>query len=107
MPFQNILWEKREEIGILTINRPEVRNALSQETLLEIDAALHGAEEDEGLRVVIITGAGNKAFSAGAGINQLCQVSMLDDWGRRGPGLFWKRGTRPSKGAEENVSGEA
>lgn len=89
MPFQNILWEKREEIGILTINRPEVHNALSQETLLEIETALHGAEEDEGLRVVIITGAGNKAFSAGADINQLLAASMLDFWQNKGPSIFF------------------
>jgi hypothetical protein len=48
MAYQNILWEKREEIGILTINRPEVRNALSQETLLEIDGPCMGQKKMRG-----------------------------------------------------------
>ena len=58
MEFKNILWEKREGVGIITINREDVRNALKAEIREDIAAALQAAENDGEVRVVIITGAG-------------------------------------------------
>jgi len=68
MEFKNILFEKKDEIAILTINRPEKLNAMDVHTEKEIGKAMDEIEEDRGLRGVVITGAGEKAFSAGADI---------------------------------------
>lgn len=88
MVFKYILWEKKEQIGILTINRPEVRNALNPEAWAEIPIALETAEDDPLVRVVIITGAGGKAFCAGNDISQLVQTTMWDILGRKLDGIF-------------------
>ena len=83
MEFKNILWEKKEGVGILTINRPEVRNALKAEIREDIAAVLPVAEQDPEVRVVIITGAGEKVFSAGGDIKQMAENSMWDILERR------------------------
>ncbi|GAB4131186.1 MAG: enoyl-CoA hydratase-related protein [Roseiflexaceae bacterium] len=71
MSYVNIRYHHADAIATITIDRPQVRNALSQATIAEIDAALRIAEADAAVRVVIITGAGEKAFVAGADINEL------------------------------------
>jgi len=70
MEFENIIYDKDKEKGIvkLTINRPEVRNALNAATRQEIRNAIGEIEKDGDVRVVIITGAGEKAFVSGADI---------------------------------------
>jgi enoyl-CoA hydratase len=83
MEGKNILWEKKESIGILTINRPDVRHALKAEIREEIAAVLALAETDRELRVMIITGAGEKVFSAGGDIKQMAENSMWDILERR------------------------
>ena len=70
MAYQNILVELEEQIGIIKLNRPEVRNALDAQTLTEISYALETLENDEGVGVIVITGAGEKSFAAGADIRQ-------------------------------------
>jgi enoyl-CoA hydratase len=71
MAYQNILFERDGAVATVTINREQVRNALNAATVAEIRAALQAVEADEGLRVAILTGAGDKAFAAGADINEL------------------------------------
>jgi enoyl-CoA hydratase len=71
MAYQNILFEKDGAVATITINREKVRNALNMATIGEILAALRAAEADDDLRAVIVTGAGDKAFAAGADINEL------------------------------------
>ena len=71
MPYEHILFERNGAVAIITINRPKVLNALSAATTQEISAALHEIEQDSALRVAIITGAGEKAFVAGADIGEL------------------------------------
>ncbi len=75
--FENILYEKTEGIAILTVNRPRSLNALSHATLVEIDAAVQDAEADDGVRGMIVTGAGDKAFVAGADISEMGKLSPL------------------------------
>src|SRR5579884_1712237 len=70
MTYQNILLETSNRISILTINRPEKRNALNQATRDEIVDALESLEKLSESRVLVITGAGDKAFIAGADINE-------------------------------------
>ena len=71
MNFENILVEKKNSIAYLTINRPKVLNALNMATMEELRTAFHDVKNDAGTRVVIMTGAGEKAFIAGADIGEL------------------------------------
>ena len=70
MTYENILLETSNRISILTINRPDKRNALNQATRDEMVHALESLEKSTESRVLIITGAGDKAFIAGADINE-------------------------------------
>src|SRR5438874_5731820 len=70
MTYENILLETSNRISILTINRPDKRNALNQATRDEMVHALESLEKSAESRVLIITGAGDKAFIAGADINE-------------------------------------
>lgn len=69
--YSTLLYEKKETIGILTINRPEKMNALSNLLTSELKTVLDTVEQDDMLRVLVITGAGDKAFVAGADIQEL------------------------------------
>jgi enoyl-CoA hydratase len=71
MSYQNILAERVDKVAILTMNRPEKLNALSYELAVELDEELGKIENDDDIRVVILTGAGPRAFSAGGDIMQM------------------------------------
>lgn len=68
--MENILLEKNEGIAVLTINRPQQLNALNKATLKEINAAFESLRDDAEVKVVIMTGSGEKAFVAGADIKE-------------------------------------
>jgi enoyl-CoA hydratase/carnithine racemase len=71
MNYENILVEKKNSLAYVTVNRPKVLNALNMATMDELRAAFHVIKNDAGVRVVILTGSGEKAFIAGADINEL------------------------------------
>jgi len=71
MPYENLLYEKRDRIGFITFNRPKVLNALNRKTMEELNQILIAAREDEDVRVLLLTGAGEKSFIAGADISEL------------------------------------
>jgi enoyl-CoA hydratase/carnithine racemase len=71
MTLENLLYEKRDQIGLITFNRPKVLNALNRKTMEELNQLLIAAREDEDVRVLILTGAGEKSFVAGADIGEL------------------------------------
>ena len=73
----NLLTQKKDSITYLTLNRPSVLNALNQPLLLEIKGALEKIKNDPEVQAVVITGSGDKAFSAGADIEYLSQASPL------------------------------
>src|SRR4030088_3470779 len=73
MNFENILVEKKNSMAYVTVNRPKVLNALNLATMEELRAAFHDIKNDKGIRVVILTGAGEKAFIAGADIGELAK----------------------------------
>ena len=72
-----ILYEKVDNIGIITLNRPEKHNALTPDLLRELEAAMFEFMEDPELYVGIITGAGQKAFCAGADIKEMLPFITL------------------------------
>ncbi len=71
MAFDNLLLERDGAVASITINRPQVLNALNTQTIDELRRAILDLERDAGVRVVILTGAGEKSFVAGADINEL------------------------------------
>jgi len=71
MTFENILFEKRNSIAYITINRPKVLNALNMATMGELRRVFTDLKQDREVRVVILTGAGEKSFVAGADIGEL------------------------------------
>ena len=71
MAYENLLYEKRDRIGFITFNRPKVLNALNRKTMEELSDILASAREDNNVRVLILTGAGEKSFVAGADIGEL------------------------------------
>ena len=75
MKLDNLLYEKSERIATVTINRPDVLNALNAGTMAEFDAVFEDFEKDNGAGVLIVTGAGEKAFAAGADIGELIQCN--------------------------------
>ena len=70
MAFENLLFEKRDGIAFITFNRPKVLNALNRKTVEELRDALTDVRDDAAVRVVILTGAGEKSFVAGADIDR-------------------------------------
>src|SRR5258707_10112024 len=71
MAYDNLLYEKKDAIAYITFNRPKVLNALNRKTVEELQHALLDARDDQSVRVLIVTGAGEKAFVAGADISEL------------------------------------
>lgn len=86
----NILFENQQGIGLLTINRPKVLNALNQETMAELKDVVERIAGDPDIAVVIITGNGDKSFVAGADISQMQHMSALEgrNWGKFSQGVF-------------------
>lgn len=76
MNFENILFENRGGIATLTINRPNKLNALNKATIQELHEAFSAAEIDEEVKVIILTGSGEKAFVAGADISEFADFSV-------------------------------
>ncbi len=73
-----ILIENRDDVAVITINRPDKLNALNAETVSELRVALERVAADEAVRAVIVTGAGAKSFVAGADIAELAQMTPLN-----------------------------
>jgi enoyl-CoA hydratase/carnithine racemase len=78
LKVDNILYEKRNGIAYVTVNRPKVLNALNTPTWTDIRTAFEDARDDTAVHGVILTGAGNKAFIAGADISELSKATALD-----------------------------
>lgn len=86
MAFRNLLTEDRGAIRQITVNRPDKLNALNRETLVELDLAFAQAAQDDSVRVVVLRGAGEKAFVAGADIAELAELTPVQsrDFSRLG-----------------------
>jgi len=77
MAYENIIFEVNEGIATITFNRPKALNALNGELLDELSSALDEIEADEEIRVLVLTGAGEKSFVAGADITELATFNTL------------------------------
>jgi enoyl-CoA hydratase/carnithine racemase len=88
--FENLLLARETAVAVLTINRPQVLNALNRQTLDELRHAVVELTHDATVRAVIITGAGEKSFVAGADISELATQTPHDsrDYARRGQHVF-------------------
>src|ERR671918_2210011 len=76
MEFQTILYEVRDQIGYVTMNRPESMNAISRQMARELVEACKQIEEDSAIRIAIFTGAGERAFSAGMDLKERAETSF-------------------------------
>ena len=78
MEFKNLLIETADGVATLTVNRPQSLNALNSEVLGELECALYELNMDDGVKVVVLTGAGEKAFVAGADIKEMAEMSSFE-----------------------------
>jgi enoyl-CoA hydratase len=78
LTLENVLYEKKGAIAYVTLNRPKVLNALNAKTWEDLGAAFEEARDDAEVRGVILTGAGDKAFIAGADISELAHLSAVE-----------------------------
>lgn len=90
MDFQNLLYEKEDGVALITINRPKALNALNIDTLLEIKTAVEKAAADDEVMVLMVTGAGEKSFVAGADITYMMNINALQgrEFGMLGQEVF-------------------
>jgi len=78
LAFANVLYEKKGAVAYVTLNRPKVLNALNKATVAELKSAFADARDDRVVRGVILTGAGDAAFAAGADIRELVNATPLE-----------------------------
>lgn len=90
MNFETILFDVRDSVALVTLNRPKVLNALNAATFAELATAFTTIRGDNSIRAAILTGAGEKAFAAGADIQELAQVNGVEglELSRRGQAVF-------------------
>ena len=78
MAYENLLYEVKDQIARITFNRPSVLNALNRKTMDELGDCLDAARRDDSVRALVLTGSGEKAFIAGADINEIAQRTPID-----------------------------
>lgn len=90
MPYANLLYEVQDSVALVTVNRPEKLNPLNSDTIDSLEACFRDIGGDDSVKAVIVTGAGEKSFVAGADISQLTGLSAIEgrEWGLRGQQVF-------------------
>ncbi len=90
MTFENLLIERDDAVAVVTFNRPKVLNALNTQTLHELSSAFAAFKTDAGVRAIVLTGAGEKSFVAGADINELAVQTPIEgkEHATRGQQIF-------------------
>ncbi|HEX3930521.1 MAG TPA: enoyl-CoA hydratase/isomerase family protein [Nocardioides sp.] len=81
-PRSTVEYATRDSIAYITLDRPEAMNAFNHALIADLSSALDRVREDEGVKAVVITGSGERAFSAGADLKQLHGENMMEDAGR-------------------------
>lgn len=89
---ESVLFQEENGIGIVTINRPKALNALNQEVLVGLGKLLDEIAVDTSVKVVVITGSGDKSFVAGADITEMQPLTAIEgrEWGKLGQAVFSK-----------------
>ena len=92
MAYETLLLERGDAFAVVTLNRPKVMNALNRALFAELDDAFTTLATDTAVRAIILTGAGEKAFAAGADISELSALSAAEahELARRGQAVFRK-----------------
>ena len=91
MQYNNIISQNKDRICYITINRTKQLNSLNGETNYELNKAINKADNDKSIRCIILTGAGNKAFVAGADIKEFASFDVIsgEDLARKGQELLF------------------
>jgi enoyl-CoA hydratase/carnithine racemase len=76
--YEHLLLDIRDHVGVIKLNRPEVLNAMNRKLFNEIDTAVGQLESDDDVRAIVLTGAGDRAFSAGADIHEMAEQARMD-----------------------------
>ena len=76
--FKEVLYEVKDGVAWITINRPEVRNAFREQTLDELIAAFNLTKNDPSIAVAVVTGSGDKAFSAGGDFHAMMRLNWTN-----------------------------
>ncbi len=79
MSYEHLILDIQDHIGVITLNRPEVLNAMNRKLFSEIDTAFTQLEDDDDVHAIIITGTGGRAFSAGADIHEMAEQAKMDN----------------------------
>ena len=89
MAYETLLYDAKDGVAVITLNRPQVLNALNRKLIGELENALVTARDDGSVKVLILTGSGDKAFAAGADIGELAELGPLTaiDTARKGQAL--------------------
>jgi enoyl-CoA hydratase len=92
MEYENVLFDVEDGVGLLQFNRPKALNALNSRTLDEVNAVIDKVRGDENIRVLVLTGAGDRAFVAGADITEFQSMNPLKakQLAEKGQGIFAK-----------------
>ena len=85
MSYEHLLLDVQDHVGVITLNRPEVLNAMNRKLSGEIDAAIAQLDDDDDVHAIIVTGAGERAFSAGADIHEMAELAKMDNPPPRDP----------------------
>ena len=106
MSFEHIIVEKRDAVGLITLNRPKALNALCAALMDELSAALDDLEADDGIGAIVLTGS-EKAFAAGADIKEMQDKSYMDAYGEDFITANWERLASTRKPVVAAVAGYA
>ncbi|HTF88714.1 MAG TPA: enoyl-CoA hydratase-related protein [Planctomycetota bacterium] len=82
MAYENISLATSDSVATITVNRPKVLNALNHQTLTELAHAFDAVRDDPSVRALVVTGSGDKAFVAGADINELAKMQAMEAKGK-------------------------
>ena len=99
MTYEHLLLDIQDHIGVIKLNRPEVLNAMNRRLFSEIDQAVTQLENDDDVHAIIFTGAGERAFSAGADIHEMAEHAKSDNPPPRTLAEPSIHGTSPPRGS--------
>src|SRR2546426_1495233 len=97
MNYETILVAHRGPSALITLNRPDKLNAMSTMLKAELVRALHDLDDREDVRVIVLTGAGDKAFTAGADIHEFQRRTSIEQWHMYENGALYDAGDRTTK----------